>query len=102
MVTKWIAGGVGLYIAFALMAPRLHSLSKRRGYFTLSQFIYDRYMPPSGSSVYVSSIHSGTSLRGSVMPWKVDGSAFIFCSAFIFGRSLSRLKVMPAASDLNP
>ncbi|GLC49135.1 hypothetical protein PLESTB_000186200 [Pleodorina starrii] len=53
MVTKWIPGGVGLYIAFAVMAPRLHALSKRRGYFTLSQFIFDRFMPPSGSHVGV-------------------------------------------------
>ncbi|EFJ49747.1 hypothetical protein VOLCADRAFT_104191 [Volvox carteri f. nagariensis] len=53
MVTKWIPGGVGLYIAFAVMAPRLHALSKRRGYFTISQVIYDRYLPPSGSHVLV-------------------------------------------------
>ncbi|KAG2500633.1 hypothetical protein HYH03_001400 [Edaphochlamys debaryana] len=44
--TRWIPAGVGLYIAFAIMAPRLHSLSKRRGYFTLSQVIHDRYMRP--------------------------------------------------------
>ncbi|GIL51166.1 hypothetical protein Vafri_7234 [Volvox africanus] len=51
--TRWIPAGVGLYIAFAIMAPRLHALSKRRGYFTMSQVIYDRYLPPSGSHVLV-------------------------------------------------
>ncbi|GIL75284.1 hypothetical protein Vretimale_7979 [Volvox reticuliferus] len=51
--TRWIPAGVGLYISFAIMAPRLHSLSKRRGYFTMSQVIYDRFLPPSSSHVFV-------------------------------------------------
>ncbi|GFR47522.1 hypothetical protein Agub_g9240 [Astrephomene gubernaculifera] len=53
MATRWIPGGVGLYIAFAVMAPRLHALSKRRGYFTISQVIFDRFSRPSSSSQYV-------------------------------------------------
>ncbi len=49
MATRWIPGGVGLYIAFAVMAPRLHALSKRRGYFTISEVLFDRYSRPSSS-----------------------------------------------------
>lgn len=49
MATRWIPGGVGLYIAFAVMAPRLHALSKRRGYFTISEVLFDRYSCPSSS-----------------------------------------------------
>jgi hypothetical protein len=30
-------------------APRLHALGKSRGYVTISEFIYDRYLPPSGA-----------------------------------------------------
>ncbi|KXZ41352.1 hypothetical protein GPECTOR_527g519 [Gonium pectorale] len=49
IATRWIPAGVGLYIAFAIMAPRLHALSKRRGYYTLSQVIFDRFSRPSSS-----------------------------------------------------
>ncbi|PNH09290.1 hypothetical protein TSOC_004112, partial [Tetrabaena socialis] len=52
VATRWIPGGVGLYIAFAVMAPRLHALSKRRGYFTMSQVLFDRFSMPSSSSPY--------------------------------------------------
>jgi Na+/proline symporter len=36
-------------MGFLLMAPRLHALGKARGYVTISEFIYDRYLPPSGA-----------------------------------------------------
>ncbi|PNW73816.1 hypothetical protein CHLRE_13g573900v5 [Chlamydomonas reinhardtii] len=47
MATRWIPGGVGLYIAFAVMAPRIHAVAKRRGYFTMSQVLFDRFSGPS-------------------------------------------------------
>ncbi|KAG2438998.1 hypothetical protein HYH02_010789 [Chlamydomonas schloesseri] len=47
LATRWIPGGVGLYIAFAVMAPRIHAVAKRRGYFTLSQVLFDRFSGPS-------------------------------------------------------
>ena len=49
IATRWIPGGVGVYMGFLLMAPRLHALGKSRGYVTISEFIYDRYLPPSGA-----------------------------------------------------
>ena len=49
IATRWIPGGVGVYMGFLLMAPRLHALGKARGYVTISEFIYDRYLPPSGA-----------------------------------------------------
>jgi hypothetical protein len=30
-------------------APRLHALGKSRGYVTISEFLFDRYLPPSGA-----------------------------------------------------
>jgi hypothetical protein len=50
IATRWIPGGVGVYMGFLLMAPRLHSLGKSRGYVTISEFIFDRYLPPSGAN----------------------------------------------------
>lgn len=38
-----------MYAGFLLMAPRLHALGKSRGYMTISEFLYDRYLPPSGA-----------------------------------------------------
>lgn len=49
IATRWIPGGVGVYMGFLLMAPRLHALGKSRGYVTISEFIFDRYLPPSGA-----------------------------------------------------
>lgn len=49
VATRWIPGGVGVYMGFLLMAPRLHALGKARGYVTISEFIHDRYLPPSGA-----------------------------------------------------
>eukprot|EP00879_Flechtneria_rotunda_P027833 GHRR01029839.1.p1 GENE.GHRR01029839.1~~GHRR01029839.1.p1 ORF type:complete len:229 (+),score=67.26 GHRR01029839.1:107-793(+) len=49
VATRWIPGGVGVYMAFLLMAPRLHALGKSRGYVTISEYLYDRYLPPSGA-----------------------------------------------------
>eukprot|EP00878_Enallax_costatus_P020660 GHUV01021849.1.p1 GENE.GHUV01021849.1~~GHUV01021849.1.p1 ORF type:complete len:275 (+),score=54.69 GHUV01021849.1:271-1095(+) len=50
VATRWIPGGVGVYAGFLLMAPRLHALGKSRGYMTISEFLYDRYSPPSGAT----------------------------------------------------
>ncbi|GBF88910.1 sodium:pantothenate symporter [Raphidocelis subcapitata] len=52
--TRWIPGGIGVYVGFLLLAPRFHTLGKTRGYMTLSHFIYERYLPsPSGGPVWV-------------------------------------------------
>ena len=56
VVTRWIPGGVGLYVAFGIIAPRIHALAKRRGYFTVSLVIFDRYSAPYSSTKYVSNI----------------------------------------------
>ena len=45
--------GVGLYAAFAVLAPRCYALGKQRGYMTISELIYDRYLPPSAGSKWV-------------------------------------------------
>jgi Na+/proline symporter len=47
--TRWIPAGVGVYMGFLLLAPRLHALGKQRGYMTVSELLFDRYLPPSGS-----------------------------------------------------
>ncbi|WIA33094.1 hypothetical protein OEZ86_006248 [Tetradesmus obliquus] len=49
VATRWIPGGVGVYMGFLFMAPRLHALGKSRGYVTISEFLFDRYLPPSGA-----------------------------------------------------
>ena len=49
VATRWIPGGVGVYMGFLVLAPRLHAFGKTRGYMTISEFIYDRYLPPSGA-----------------------------------------------------
>jgi hypothetical protein len=49
VATRWIPGGVGVYMGFLLLAPRLHAFGKSRGYMTISEFLYDRYLPPSGA-----------------------------------------------------
>lgn len=46
--SRWIPGGVGVYIGFMVMAPRCHALGKSRGYMTVSELIFDRYLPPAG------------------------------------------------------
>lgn len=53
VATRWIPGGVGLYVAFGIIAPRIHGLAKRRGYFTVSQVIFDRYSSPYSSTQHV-------------------------------------------------
>ena len=44
--TRWIPAGVGVYMGFLVMAPRLNALGKSRGYLTLSEFVYDRFSAP--------------------------------------------------------
>lgn len=44
--TRWIPAGVGVYMFFLILAPRLNSLGKTRGYLTLSEFVYDRFSAP--------------------------------------------------------
>lgn len=51
--TRWIPGGIGVYVGFLLLAPRMHALGKSRGYMTTSQMIYDRYLPASSSGAWV-------------------------------------------------
>lgn len=62
MATRWIPGGVGLYIAFAVMAPRIHAVAKRRGYFTMSQVLFDRFSGPSSCHWIVSAGPCGVGL----------------------------------------
>ena len=45
-VTRWIPAGVGVYMGFLIMAPRLNALGKLRGYLTLSEVVYDRFSAP--------------------------------------------------------
>lgn len=49
IATRWIPGGVGVYMGFLFMAPRLHALGKSRRYVTISEFLFDRYSSPSGA-----------------------------------------------------
>lgn len=44
--TRWIPAGVGVYMGFLIMAPRLNALGKLRGYLTLSEVVYDRFSAP--------------------------------------------------------
>ncbi|CEF99819.1 Sodium/solute symporter [Ostreococcus tauri] len=48
--TRWIPAGVGVYMAFLVLAPRLHALGKARGYLTLSEVVYDRFSAPNSRS----------------------------------------------------
>ncbi|KAI8471640.1 MAG: SSS family transporter: sodium ion/pantothenate [Monoraphidium minutum] len=51
--TRWIPGGIGVYVGFLFLAPRFHALGKSRGYMTVSHFIYDRYLPCSSTAPWV-------------------------------------------------
>lgn len=51
--TRWIPGGIGVYVGFLFLAPRLHALGKSRGYMTVSHFLFDRYLPNNSGSVWV-------------------------------------------------
>lgn len=62
VVTKWISAGVGIYITFAFMAPRLHALGKARGYMTLSQYLHDRFLPPAAGASWVSTAGASAGL----------------------------------------
>ena len=55
-VTRWIPAGVGVYMCFLIIAPRLHALGKSRGYLTLSAFVYDRFSAP--NSQYQATAHA--------------------------------------------
>ncbi|KAJ9520945.1 hypothetical protein QJQ45_014137, partial [Haematococcus lacustris] len=46
--TRWIPAGVGVYLGFMWLAPRCHALGKERGYMTISELIFERYLPPRG------------------------------------------------------
>ena len=54
--TRWIPAGVGVYMCFLIIAPRLNSLGKSRGYLTLSEFVYDRFSAP--NSHYQGTAHA--------------------------------------------
>ena len=54
--TRWITAGVGVYMAFLVLAPRLHALGKARGYLTLSEVVYDRFSAP--NSRYQATAHA--------------------------------------------
>ena len=47
--TRWIPAGVGVYMGFLIMAPRLNALGKLRGYLTLSEVVYDRFSAPNSA-----------------------------------------------------
>lgn len=53
MATRWIPAGVGVYIGFMVLAPRCHALGKQRGYMTISELIFDRYLPPHSKRTWV-------------------------------------------------
>lgn len=50
--TRWIPAGVGVYMCFLILAPRLNALGKSRGYLTLSEFVYDRFSAPNSRCQY--------------------------------------------------
>ena len=48
--TRWIPAGVGVYMCFLILAPRLNALGQQRGYLTISEVVYDRFSAPNSAS----------------------------------------------------